>query len=106
MVSVNTAEVLDRKFPPPLYTAVILCLPVVRKLNVSSAAPLLKLTVPRSVEPSQNDTVPVGVPDPSPAGRTDAVNVTGVPTGALVLDAERLVLVESWLTVTFTGGDV
>ena len=62
----------------PEYTAVMVCLPGVRTVVVRVALPLLSRgTVPRTVEPSSNVTVPVGVPAPLDA--TVVLRTTGWP---------------------------
>lgn len=61
----------------PLYTAVMEWVAGANVDVVKDAEPPASATVPRTIFPSRNWTVPVAVP-----GFTDAVNVTGAPTGA------------------------
>jgi hypothetical protein len=69
----RTVEVLAEKAPSPLYAAVIECVPAASELTESDARPLASATLPITVAPSRNWTLPVGVP---PAADTVAVNVT------------------------------
>jgi hypothetical protein len=73
--------VLGAKFESPLYAAVIACVPTVSVLVESVATPLLlRVEVPRLVEPSRKLTVPVGTPLSNPGcGVTVAVKVTDCP---------------------------
>ena len=48
-------------------------------MGSEAAVPPMSVAVPRTVEPSLNVTVPVGVPVPGEAGITTAVKTTGWP---------------------------
>jgi hypothetical protein len=100
-VWVKSADVLVRKFPSPLYTAVITCGPTLSALVAPLAAlPPLKLTGEPKSDPSiLNCTVPLGVPDPGTLALTVAVNVTGWPNTDGLADELTTVVVPSWFTV-------
>src|SRR6516162_1645312 len=63
-------------------------------------------TVPRTVAPSLNVTVPVGVPPPGPAGNTAAVKVTAWPVTAGLTDDPTPTVVAAGLTVSVTTGEM
>jgi hypothetical protein len=70
---VSVALVDAAKFVPPLYTALIECIPTAKDEVVSVATPPESVPGPRGVVPSRKLTVPVG----TPAGEdTVAVSVT------------------------------
>lgn len=54
--------VAGRKFPSPLYDAVMASVPVGNEVTVSEATPPLNVDVPRVAPPAANVTVPLGVP--------------------------------------------
>ena len=85
---VSAALVAAAKFVPPLYTAVIECVPTARDEVVSVATPPESVPRPRGVVPSRKLTVPVG----TPAGEdTVAVSVTAFcASTVLALLARRL----------------
>jgi hypothetical protein len=70
------AAVLRSKFVLPLYWAVMECVPRESVEVVKLAVPAFRVPVPRTVEPSENTTVPAGVPA---VLTTAAVNVTACP---------------------------
>jgi aromatic ring-cleaving dioxygenase len=73
-------EVLDLKFASPLYVALMKWLPLVRaEVDKLAEPPAPNETVTRSIVPSLNVTVPVGVPEPGSTTATDAVKVTVCP---------------------------
>src|SRR6185369_10092559 len=100
-VCVKSADVLARKFPSPLYTAVTTCGPTLSELIAPLVAlPPLRLTgVPKSDPSILNCTVPLGVPDPGTLALTVAVNVTGWPNTDGLADELTTVVVPSWFTV-------
>ena len=100
-VCVKSADVLVRKFPSPLYSAVITCGPTDKEAIVPLLAlPPLKLTdEPKSAPSSLNCTVPLGVPDPGAVALIVAVNVTGCPNTDGLKDELTTVVVSAWLTV-------
>jgi hypothetical protein len=70
------------------------------RLDVEKVAmPPLSVSVPRVVDPSSKVTVPVGVPAPGEFTLTVAVNVTFWPNTEGLVEADKLVVVASWLTV-------
>ena len=70
---------LPKKFPSPLYVAVIECAATANEEAVNVADPEeLSESVPSVVVPSRKVTVPVGTPEPE-EGLTVAVNVTACP---------------------------
>src|SRR5215470_6354342 len=87
-------DVLVRKLPSPLYTAVTAWLPAASDDVESDAVPLATAAVPREVEPSKNCTVPVAVD-----GDTAAVNVTACPVVDGLGDDVRVVVVVALLIV-------
>jgi hypothetical protein len=107
-VWVKSADVLVRKFPSPLYSAVITCGPTDKKAIAPLVAlPPLKLTdKPKSDPSSLNCTVPLGVPDPGALALTVAVNVMLCPNTDGFEREFTDVVVLSWLTVCVKSGDV
>src|SRR5580658_2184914 len=73
-------DVLPVKSLSPPYTTVIECVPTEREdvLKVATPEPF-SVAVPRTVVPSSNVTVPVGVPEPGALAVTVVVNVTDWP---------------------------
>src|SRR5579872_383951 len=68
--------VLPSKFVSPLYTAVMVWVPVVEKLvDRVALPPASTVAVPITAFPSLKVTVPVGVPAPGATGATTAVKV-------------------------------
>src|SRR5690242_19943495 len=86
--------------------AVIWCVPTPRAAVLRAARPPLRPTVPRTVPPSRNVTVPLGVAVPL-AARTVAVKVTDWPAVGALVEAARLVsvAVRTGATVTVTADD-
>src|SRR3954469_21342677 len=77
---VSACDVLAVKRASPPYWAVIECEPEERLEVVRTALPdASTATAPRTVGPSLNVTVPVGVPAPEVDASTVAVNVTACP---------------------------
>lgn len=81
----------------------IACTPAVRSAVVKVAVPPDKVPVPIPAPPSENVTVPVGVPDPL---LTVAVNVTDVPNDDGFSEEMTVVLVGIPLTTWFSAVDV
>jgi hypothetical protein len=97
---VMPVDVLVRKFPSPLYTAVIVWLPFASTLVASVATPLpFTLVVPSEVLPALNVTVPVAAPAPGATALVVAVNVTLWPGSVGVAEVVTTVLVLALLTV-------
>ncbi len=67
--------------------------------SLKVAVPLVRETVLRDVVPSMKVTLPVGVPLPE-VGATVAVNVTGCPKTAGLVEAFKFVVVGAWLATT------
>src|SRR5262245_10501471 len=81
--------------------------PVAATLVVNGAGPsALTATVPRTMLPSLNVTVPVGVPAPGATAATVAVKVTAWPGTAGLADEVRATEVAAGLTVTPTTAEV
>jgi hypothetical protein len=72
-------------------------------LIVSEARPPASVVVARTLDPSRNWTVPVGVPF---VAVTEAENVTGCPASAGLADEASEVTVAALLTVWDRTGDV
>ena len=70
---ISTVDTLPKKSASPPYEAVMLCDPEVRAFVVKVATPAFKVSVPRTVAPLLNVTVPVGTPVDAV---TIALNVT------------------------------
>lgn len=68
------------KFPSPEKVTEIACVPGSSETWIE-AAPPLREAVPRLAPPSENETVPVGVPAPGATAETVAVSVTTCPYG-------------------------
>lgn len=86
-----------------MYFAVIECVPALSDDTVSEAAPLLRVAVERSVDPSRNCTLPVGVP---PAADTTALNVTAWPAvEGLREEVSEVVVPEFEVTVSLSAGE-
>ena len=100
MVSVTAAPVLAAKLGLPSYAAVIVWTPAVSRLVESDASPFVSGAVPITVAPSENVTVPDGVPAPD---ETAAVNVTVPPGGDGFGLAESAVTVAAVPTVSITA---
>ncbi len=78
-VSGGVVVALAKKLLSPSYETVIVCDPRASPLVLNVAFPLLlRLMVPRKVEPSKNVTVRVGTPLPGAAAFTVAVKVSRV----------------------------
>ena len=87
-------DVLVVKFASPAYIAVIECDPTASTLVAKVATPeALIATVPRTVAPSLNVTLPVAVFAPKTFGETVAVNVTDCPALAGLADEVNAVVV-------------
>src|SRR5271169_1373470 len=82
----------------------MLCVPVASALVVNFATSALKVTVFRSVVPSLNVTLPMGVP--LNCGVTLAVNVTDCPTFDGFSEETREVVVVALFTACFTIFDL
>jgi hypothetical protein len=96
-------ETLVRTPGDPEYTAVMVCLPGVRAVVVRVALPLLSRgAVPRTVEPSWNVTVPVGVP--APLDVTVVLRTTGWPGADWLDDEVSEVVLELVGTLQVSGG--
>src|SRR5512142_1838291 len=81
--------------------------PAAAKLVVNVAAPPVPTaTVPRTVAPSLNVTVPIGVPAPGATAATVAVKVTAWPVTAGLTDDRRATVVAAGLTVTAVAAEV
>jgi hypothetical protein len=78
----------------------MLWLPTLSSDVLKLALPLLRLAVPRTVEPSWKVTVPVRVPEPGALAVTIAVKVTVCPKTEEGGAALTTVVVLSWLTVS------
>jgi len=90
-------EVLVRKFPSPLYTAVILCVAADKDAVGYAASPPVRFTLPRVVCPSEKVTLPVGFPSACPVAATTAVKVTDCPHNDGLTDDEMVVEVGQWV---------
>jgi hypothetical protein len=75
-VCVIADELLPEKFVAPPYDAVSECAPAVKLETANVAVPLESVAVPRTVVPSRNVIVPVGVPVPGDTAFVVAVSVT------------------------------
>ena len=96
-------ETLVRRPGDPEYTAVKVCLPVVRPVVVKVALPpLSRVAVPRTVEPSSNVTVPVGIPAPLEA--TVVLRTTGWPDEEALGEDVSEVVLEVLGVVQVSGG--
>jgi hypothetical protein len=104
MVCDKTAEVLAMVFASPLYAAVMECEPAPRVETESWPELFVRLTVPRSVVPSKNETLPLAVPPK--AGCTEVVKVTTCPAVAGFALEEMLVVVAAGFTTSDTALDV
>src|SRR5262245_16328194 len=72
-------------------------------MNVNTARPEeSSVANPSVLLPSRRMTVPVGTPAPVKAGVTVTVSTSGLPTGAGLADAVKVVVVAAWLTVTLS----
>src|SRR3954467_15155752 len=80
--------------------------PAAARLVVNVAAPPAPTaTVPRTVFPSLNVTVPVGVVAPGATAATVAVKVTAWPVTAGLTDDRRATVVVAGLTVTVAAAE-
>lgn len=104
MVCDKTLEVLAVVLASPLYAAVMECEPAPRVETESWPELFVRLTVPRSVVPSENETLPPAVPPK--AGCTEAVKVTTCPTGAGLALEETVVVVVAGFTTSDNALDV
>ena len=77
---VTVGDVLAANVALPLYVAESGWLPTVRVDVTSEALPLTSVTVPRTVAPSRNVTVPVGRPTAGASAVTVVLSVTACPT--------------------------
>src|SRR2546422_10782318 len=73
---------------------------------LNEALPLTSVTVPSTVAPSRNVTVPVGTPTAGPTALTVALRVTACPTAEGLGVEARVVLVLPGLTVWITIAEV
>jgi len=84
--------------------AVIECIPFASELVENTATPLpFNVTVPMTVDPSRNSTLPVGIPL---AMVTAAVNDAVLPTRVVVADELSEVCVAVSWTVSLTAEEV
>ena len=73
--------------------------PTLRFGKLIAATPeALRVAVPREVVPSENCTVPVGIPPPGATGTTTTVNATGAPNVEGLREEEMVVVVDARLT--------
>jgi hypothetical protein len=105
-VTVSAVEVLVVKFGSPEYFAVIELAPIGKVVVARDADPRESGSVPSTVAPFKNSTVPVGVPAPGLTGATLAVNVTLWPKTAEVVDGLSVVVVDAAATVTVAAVEV
>jgi hypothetical protein len=101
-VCVSAAEVLPRKAASPRYLAVIECEPAASTEVENVAWPALSVAVPMTLAPSNNWTVPVGVPVPV----TVAVKVTACPAVDGFAEDVTAVLVALPFTVWVSAAEV
>ncbi len=87
----------------PPYVAVIVCEPPVRAVVETAAVPFDNAADAVQLTPSENVTVPVGVP-PGPV--TVAVNVTEAPYVVVAKDCTRLVVEPALDTFCVRGAEV
>src|SRR5215471_14568311 len=81
----------------------MLWLPTTSELTVSVALPALsRVTEPSEVAPSENVTIPEGVPAPPPDAVTTAANTTACPKTLGFAELERTVVVVLWFTTCVT----
>ena len=74
---------------------------------VKVAIPLpFRFPVPRTVKPSRNVTVPVGIPEPGMLAVTVAVKVTDWPNADGLAEDTTVEVVVPWSTACVTIGDV
>ena len=104
MVCDKALEVLAVVLASPLYAAVRECEPAPRVETESWPELFVRLMVPRSVAPSENETLPLAVPPK--AGCTDTVKVTTCPTDAGLALEEMLVAVVAAFTTSDSALDV
>jgi hypothetical protein len=94
-ICVTGSEVLPENVPSPLYSAVMTCVPGhsadggVNSWAIADPSTSTRGTVPSTVVPVLNSTVPVGIVDPVV---TTVVNVTGTPYVDGVPDVARTVV--------------
>ena len=105
-VTVSAVEVLVAKFGSPEYFAVIELVPIGKLVVANDAVPRESGSVPSTVAPFKNSTVPVGVPAPGLTGVTLAVSVTLWPKAGEVVDGLSVVVVVAAATVTVTAVEV
>src|SRR5579872_4105966 len=98
------ADVLVTKFAFPTYTAVIVCVPMVKAFVVKVATPLpFRVPLPITVVPFLKLTVPAGVP---PAEATVAVKVTSWCQDDGLTEDVTVVVVPLLFTTCDSAGDV
>src|SRR5213592_4717589 len=105
-VCVRTADVLAANVAFPLNAAVREWLPTARVVTLSDALPLTSVTVPSTVAPSLNVTVPVGTPVAGATAVTVELSVTACPAVDGLGADVRVVLVLPGFTVCVTAADV
>src|SRR5205814_1858251 len=107
-VCVRFGDVLVRKLPSPLYTAVIVWLPTESVVVAPLVAlPPVKLTAaPKLTSSILNWTVPVGVPAPGATAPTVAVKVIDCPNTEGFAAALRVVAVLALVTVWVRLGEM
>jgi hypothetical protein len=95
------ADVLERKFESPEYTALTLCVPSASELVLKAAAPADRGAVDNTVAPSSKVMLPVG----TPLVVLDAwiVSVMVAPTPGMVVEADIAVSVGACAMVSLAG---
>ncbi len=93
-VCVSAEDVLSLpiKLVLPPYTAVIVCAATESAAVAKVACPALRALLPSVLVPSENVTVPVGVPLPGNTALTVAVNVTDCPAADGFTDEATVVV--------------
>ena len=99
-------ELLPVQLASPWYVARITCEPADKLFNVSCAALLATETVPSVVDVVRSVNVTVPVAGDGYSGWMLAFRTTGIPYGALLGPADKLVVVGDWLTVSVTAFEV
>jgi hypothetical protein len=95
-----------RKLLSPAYAAVKLCAPASNELVLITALPVAsRLAVPIGPAPSENVTVPLGIPEPLKAA-TVAVRVTVCPREAGFGLPDKLVVLAVFVTVCEVAAEV
>jgi hypothetical protein len=100
----NAFDVAPAKAGSPPYTAVMECVPAVSAVVEKLATPPLRAVCPRTVTPSLNVTVLVGVPPA--AADTAAVKVTFWPTAEGLGELANSTIVGAGLTVCVSTCEV